>query len=397
MLKPLLSVLTCTSLLWSITGQAVSLSGSIAGELRYYPDQGLYTDQDYQTGLSLSAQPEFYWASESGNDSLLFTPFIRLDQWDAERSHADIRDLSWIHVGDDWELRTGIRRVFWGVTEFQHLVDVINQTDAVEDLDGEDKLGQPMLNLSLVNDWGIVDLFLLTGFRERTFAGSEGRLRPALPVIEKRAEYESAAEEKHLDTALRWSNSYDLVDLGLYWFHGTQRDPELQLTLEEGVPVLTPYYPQMDQFGLDLQATLDSWLWKLELLYRDSRADDFWALQGGFEYTLYGIADSAADLGLLMEYGWDQRGTRASSTFQRDLFVGARLALNDAASSELLFGVGHDLDYQSQSVVFEASRRLGGYWRISLDGRFFSADEPVDPLYQLRRDDHLQLTLERYF
>lgn len=345
----------------------------------------------------MAAQPEFYWVSDSGDDSLLFTPFIRLDQRDSERSHADIRDLSWIHVGDNWELRTGIRRVFWGVTEFQHLVDVINQTDAVEDLDGEDKLGQPMLNLSLVRDWGIVDLFLLTGFRERTFAGDNGRLRAALPVLEKRAEYESAAQEKHLDTAIRWSNSYNLIDVGMYWFHGTQRDPELRLTLEEGQPVLTPFYPQMDQFGIDLQATLDSWLWKLELLYRDTDANHFWAMQGGFEYTLYGIADSAADLGLLMEYGWDQRCAEASSTFQKDILFGARLALNDAASSELLIGLGHDLDTQSQSLVFEASRRLGGYWKISLDGRVFSADEPADPVYQLRRDDHLQLTLERYF
>ena len=79
-------------------------------------------------------------------------------------------------------MRVGIRKEFWGVTEFQHLVDVINQTDGVEDFDGEDKLGQQMVNLSLVNDWGIVDLFLLPGFRERTYAGEEGRLRGPLVV-----------------------------------------------------------------------------------------------------------------------------------------------------------------------------------------------------------------------
>ncbi|MFW1678367.1 hypothetical protein ACFVYJ_11385 [Pontibacter sp. JAM-7] len=384
-------------LLMAPTSQAITLSGSISAELRYFGDTGLYDQQDYQSAFALAAQPEFYWQSESGDDSLLITPFLRFDQRDSERSHFDIRDLSWIHLSEDWELRSGIRRVFWGVTEFQHLVDVINQTDAIEDLDGEDKLGQPMLNLSLVRSWGIVDLFLLPGFRERTFAGDEGRLRSQLPVDTDQAQYESAAGEKHLDTALRWSNSIDLFDIGLYWFHGTQRDPLLNVAHKHGSPVLVPYYPQMDQFGLDLQATLDSWLWKLELLYRDSKPEHFWAMQGGVEYTLYGMADSFADLGLLLEYGWDQRGESSTTTFQRDLLLGARLALNDSASSEILFGVGHDLDNQSHSLVFEASRRLGGYWKISLDGRLFSADDPRDPVYQLRQDDHLQLTLERYF
>ena len=62
-------------------------------------------------------------------------------------AHGDIRELAYVHASDDWELRLGIRKEFWGVTEFQHLVDVINQTDGVEDFDGEDKLGQQMVNL----------------------------------------------------------------------------------------------------------------------------------------------------------------------------------------------------------------------------------------------------------
>ena len=74
-------------------------------------------------------------------------------------------------MGDDWDLHLGVKQIFWGVTEFNHLVDIINQTDLVENIDGEDKLGQPMAHLSLVRDWGILDFHLLTGFRERTFPG----------------------------------------------------------------------------------------------------------------------------------------------------------------------------------------------------------------------------------
>src|SRR5690606_38466853 len=129
-----------------------------------------------------------------GADYFTFIPFARLDQHDAERTHVDIRELSWIHVSDNWESRVGIRKVFWGVTEGRHLVDIINQTDFVDQIDEEEKLGQPMINLSTVRDWGTLDLYLLPGFRERTFAGQEGRPQIPIPITADRALYESGAE-----------------------------------------------------------------------------------------------------------------------------------------------------------------------------------------------------------
>jgi hypothetical protein len=72
-----------------------------------------------------------------------------------------VRELVWLKVSDTWELRAGTSKVFWGVAESQQLADNINQTDLVEDIDQEDKLGQPLVNLSLVRDWGNLDLFVL--------------------------------------------------------------------------------------------------------------------------------------------------------------------------------------------------------------------------------------------
>ena len=98
---------------------------------------------------------------------------------------------------------TGIGKVFWGVTESQHLVDVINQTDLVENMDGEEKLGQPMINFALVRDWGTVDFFLLPGSRERTFPEAEGRLRTTPRVDVEQAVYESSRGKRHIDEAIR--------------------------------------------------------------------------------------------------------------------------------------------------------------------------------------------------
>lgn len=398
--RKLTQAILATGLITVLPAQAETyyeMSGKISADLRYFTQDAQFPGQDYDTNLSFAAEPELYWEWNDGLDSITFTPFLRLDENDSERTHMDIRELSWVRVGDDWELRTGLRKVFWGVTEFQHLVDVINQTDSVEDFDGEDKLGQPMINLSLVKDWGIVDLYLLPGFRERTFTGEEGRLRAGLVVDTDRAEYESGAKENHIDTAIRWSHTIGDFDLGAYWFHGTNRDPKLQVQNDNGNLVLVPYYEQMDQIGFDLQATIDSWLWKFETIHRDTSSENYWAAQAGFEYTFYGINESAADIGVLLEYGWDERGKDADAAIQNDLFMGARMTLNDAESTEMLAGISYDLDYDSQSLIVEASRRYGDNWKVSIDGRFFSADDQANLSYNIKQDDHLQLTVERYF
>jgi len=398
-LKPLTG-LALTALATALPVQAevyYEMSGKVSAELRAFTQDTAYAGQEQDYNLSFAAEPEFYWEWNDGTDNVTFKPFFRVDQHDSERTHGDIRELNWVHVGDDWELRTGLRKEYWGVTEFQHLVDVINQTDAVEDFDGEDKLGQPMINLSLVRDWGIVDLFVLPGFRERTFAGEDGRLRGSLIVDDDAARYESGAKDKHVDLAVRWSHTIDVFDLGLHWFRGTNRDPLLQVDTINGKQVLVPYYEQMNQFGFDAQATIDSWLWKWETIWRDTDREDYWATQAGFEYTFYGVADSVADVGMLLEYGWDERGEDPNAQFQNDLYMGARLTLNDENSTELLAGVGYDMDYQSKSLIVEASRRFGQNWKVSIDGRFFSSDDAADPAYAIRQDDHIQLTVERYF
>ena len=76
---------------------------------------------------------------ESGKNFALEV-FARADENDEERNHFDIAELYWTLPSDEWELLIGINKVFWGVTESAHLVDIINQTDQVESFTGEEKL-----------------------------------------------------------------------------------------------------------------------------------------------------------------------------------------------------------------------------------------------------------------
>jgi len=379
------------------------VSGFVALESRVFlqdpvPPAGRAGPAEYDANQSLAVQPELYTTWNDRRDAFTFVPFLRVDEHDGERTHFDIRELAWLHAARDWELRTGVRKVFWGVTESRHLVDIINQTDQVENVDAEDKLGQPMVNLALIRDWGTVDLFVLPGFRERNFPGRDGRPGSAPRVAVDRARYESGAEEYHVDVAARWSHYIGSWDIGVSHFHGTSREPRLVPDLSDpAVPVLVPVYDQIDQTGLDLQYTTGSWLWKLEAIYRSGGGDDFAAAVGGFEYTLYGIFGTAMDLGVVGEYLYDDRSAPLATPFDDDVFTGLRLTLNDVQSTEALIGCVSDLDTSARLCSVEASRRLGTSWVASLEARTFSDIPENDPLFGLRRDDYLQLELVYHF
>ena len=377
--------------------QAGEWSGQVGGEYRGFFEAPLFPEQ-HSSYFSAFAQPEYRHSWDHDKQRIAFIAFGRVAQYDEARTHADIRELNWQKSGDGYEWRLGIQKVFWGVTESQHLVDIINQTDLVEDPDGEDKLGQPMVNLTLVRNWGTLDFFVLTGFRERTFPGREGRLRTALAVDTDQAVFESNRGKRRIDYALRWHKSLGNWEVGLAHFSGTARDPRLLPGIGgDGVPVLIPYYDVIDQSSLDVQATTGAWLWKLEAIRRAGQGPAYAALTAGFEYTISGVLDSGIDLGLLAEYLYDDRGAMATTPFQDDLFAGMRLAFNDVSSSEALLGIIADRDSNARIVSLEASRRFGKSTKLSLEARWFSGIPATDLLFSQRRDDYARLELAYFF
>ncbi|MEN8196498.1 MAG: hypothetical protein ABFS30_08270, partial [Pseudomonadota bacterium] len=274
------------------------------------------------------------------------------------------------------------------------------QTDAVENLDGEDKLGQPMANLNIESGWGDISLFALPGFRERTFPASDARLGGPLPVTGG-ATYDSRAEDKRADFAIRWAKTLGSWDIGLSHFSGTSREPRLIPGFDGGgQPVLTPHYDVIEQTGLDLQLTTERWLWKLEAINRAGHGNRFVAATGGFEYSFYGVFGTDADLGLIVEYlydGRDENGQAPYTAMQDDFFAGARLALNDEQSMEILAGAIVDRESGATLVSVEASRRLSDRWKLELEGRFFADIPQDDPLVAIASDDHVTVRLSLYF
>ncbi len=390
-------LLCCSTLGIQQTSQAVELRGDLSLEGFLFLSDPAWKGQEDQSA-SIAANIEFYHDFQN-NLSFTLEGFYRQDSQDKERSHGDLRLAEFLYYNNNLEITAGFGRIFWGATEFVHLVDIINQTDQVDALDGEEKFGQPMVHVSVPGDWGVVEAFALPWFRERSFPGVEGRFRTPLPVDTDNAQYESSSEEHHLDLAFRYATTLASADIGLYFFQGTARDPVLLLNLDSPQsPTLYPYYQQINQSGLDLQLAAGEWLLKGEAYYRTGQSRSYAATTFGFEYTFTGIAESMMDLGLIGEYVFDDRDNGWLPTvYENDIMGGLRLAVNDMADSTLLLGVIRDLDSGSTIIALESSRRLGENIRLNLDASFFIDMDYSDPAYAMAKDDFIKLEMVWYW
>ncbi len=372
-------------------------SSNVELQSRLFARDALWPGQGSQAAqVSLAATAELRWRNAEGDQRASIIPFLRRDSVDDERNLVDLQEAYWAWEGDSLELLAGVNTVFWGVTESVHLVDIVNQTDAAGDVDGEDKLGQPMVNLTWQQDWGLLSAYVMPYFRERNYPGVDGRLRTPLPVDSDRAVYESSSDEYHVDVALRYSHYIGDIDVGLSVFSGTSREP--RLIPADDAPVLLPHYDQIDQFGVDLQYTRDAWLWKLEAIARNGYSETFAAAVGGFEYTFYQVAQSGADIGVLLEYQYDGRNElEPFTTADNDVFAGLRLALNDTQDTSLLAGIAYDTVTGETFFNVEAERRIGNSISLEVRMRAFSGAGPQDMTYAVVRDDYVQIRLAKYF
>jgi len=395
-----IGILCSLTLASSVEAGVWDISGQISPEARYFPTNVAYpTQKDVSLSPSISGSVDVVYDTDSGNDRFVFVPYARVDADDDNRTHQDIRELNWLHLGNAWDLTVGVAKVYWGVTESAHLVDIINQTDNVEDITGEEKLGQPMVNLNLEQDWGTLNFFVLPGFRERNFSANDARLHGPLPINASRSTFESSKGDKHVDFAVRWSHTFDDLDISVSQFQGTSREAQLVRQPSGSQMILVPHYQQISQTGIALQLTTDNTLWKFEGITRTGHGDRFYGMAGGFEHTLYGVAQSNVDVGLLMEYLYDNRDptTAPPSIANHDVFAGVRVAMNDTQDTTMLLGALIDYHSGAAFINIEAERRLTNSLKVEVAGRFLANVAATDPLYFYRNDDFISVKLNWYF
>lgn len=391
---------------------------------------------------SAAIQPTVNYVFDSGVDTLRATLFGRFDPTDDGRTHGDVREAFYHHMGDGWDFLIGANQVFWGVTESRHLVNIVNQLDYVEDIDQEDFLGQPMVSLSFFGDWGMLDLYAMPYFRERRFYETDARFGYPIEVSDD-PNYQSDLERWHPDFAARYRVTWDNWDFGISHFYGTSRAPRWQIDLrppyddlpfaddienqfvsvedldavedflnDNGIDVsqgleqlndvmkIRPYYDIINQTGIEAVGVYDDLILKFEgATITGYRGDRIWAMVGGFEYTFNDVSESGIDVGLLSEYLFDNRDLDDTpfTPYQNDLFLGTRITFNDVNDTNILFGAYVDLGGGSTVLNIEASQRIQDNMKLSLTGRGFAYTSENDPLRFYDDNSYVELRLSIFF
>jgi hypothetical protein len=360
-------------------------------EDRLFLNEALYSGQK-RNYFSASIQPEYELKWNDEKFIFKATLFGRYDYHDQRRTHADVREFYWQMAQNNHELSIGVKKIFWGVTEAAHLVNIINQTDIVESFDGEEKLGQPMVHYSYQSRKGTFDFFYMPYFRKPTFPGEKGRLRTPFLINTDMISFESTREEYRPDVAVRWSHYIGKFDFGISHFYGTSRQP-----IVKNLETFQPMFALINQTGIDIQATTGPVLWKVESIHNRNTLLNYTALAAGFEYTFGNVNGKGLDIGLLSEYVYDSRDNLSLNSLQNDVFVGSRLAFNNAQDSQLLAGAIIDLQHNTQLASIEASQRIGESWKVEVEGRFFINTSEKEFIHYLRADSFIRIAVNKYF
>ena len=382
----------CTIIGFSLFSGAIfsEVLGELILENRSFFKEG-YLNQDKQHS-SFTFSPEIY--IENDETIFHFKSKFRKDSQDANRNLLDIQELYFLSIGESREIKYGISKEFWGVTETNHRVDIINQTDSSESFDGEDKLGQPMVKISFERDWGLLDIYALIGFRERTFVGQNGRLRLPIVTDTDNPSYASSAKTARIDFAMRWANYFDNFEIAVSHFSGTSREPRF-LPSPKKLNQIAPHYEVIDQSSIEMQYFLGSLALKGEIISRSGQGDRFSAATYGFEYTQVGILDSRLDLGWVVEANHDDRLKSSPAV------LGTRLIMNDISDTQILSGFIYDERSEEIGFLLEATRRLGDCCLVSVEGMYFDDinedNNEKKLLSPFKEDDFLRMEFIYYF
>ncbi len=387
--------LHCSEIIYKEFDNEIELS------TKYFPKKPAYLGQK-ENAHSLSLLSELYIEWDN-NLSGTFSPYIIYDKYDSSRTSFDFKELFFLYYSGDWEYNIGLKQIFWGITESNNIVDIINQTDIAADLRGNSKLGQPLISISKISDMGIFEVYYLPVFRERTAVGESGRLRLSSAIDKGNPLYLGSAGKNKPDWAIRWSNNYNEWDVSTHYFRGTMRDPTIIPLLRNGELKYITGYQRVSQSGGTAQKILGPLLFKLESIFRkgqnntENNRNSFFSWIAGAEWKITRFYEKPWDLTFYMEYNKDSRGNKSTVSLENDLFFGSLLNLNDINGSELFISTTIDSDGAGNTFFTEYSRRMGESWRVTSAINIYWNSSVNDNLYSLRRDDNIQFTFKKYF
>lgn len=400
--RSFVALIATTTLLISTGLAASELRGTVGVKGMFFSERPLFTDSNLSEDQSdarwqPTAQITLDGSRDFGRDTKFdVTVFGRASPHAHHRFGGDIREADLKIQFENAEIKAGILAETWGTLEAWNLVDIINQRDLAEDFQGDAKLGQPGVAVSLQQgDW-VWSLAGLTYARERRFAEGQDRLR-ALPAPILTEKFEGNRWNPGI--ALRVQSRWDDLDIAASHYAGHAREPLFQSIIgQQGLLGFESFYEKIAQTALEAQYVMGDSVLKSEFIYQTEGVDSFWGSGVGVETTFNKLGGSFESLTFYFEAYFDDRSDSAPLTaFQRDIFFGARYNLNDTDDTVFEARYTHDLEWDSNLIDLRASRRIFGDCLLSAQLLLPLAVERDPALIGFEQDKYFKLGLDWYF
>lgn len=352
----------------------------------------------------------------------------RADEKYQDNSYVDFNELNIGRSFGNWQASVGQHMFMWSRLEAYHVVDVINSRINDGNIERFEKLGETSVVLSHYTSIGTMKFIYMPYFKENFFPDSKMRifdgLTPTKQNIVKGDDVFDSEEENQFDQwAVYYAHQFGDLDLTVFAMDHIDRTRPIFAASSLANALagnFNAYYIDVVDYGTAATYFWGEQTFKFEYLYSDFNADDSVALIDytggqrqvfnyqlasiGHEYT-YNYANNWSS-GFFTEYqrvlGVGKEKRSQAQIFQNDLFIGHRLALNDAYSNEFMLGVYLDLERTGETLYYLSyERRLNNAWKMKVNFRGVTigddAKEDNRGLYVLDGDDEFGVTLTRFF
>ncbi len=98
--------------------------GEVSLDNRHFFKEGIFEQDKNHSSMSFS--PEIFKNLED-DEIFHFKAKLRNDTKDTERNLVDIQELYFIEIGESREIKYGISKEFWGVTETSHRAENVSE------------------------------------------------------------------------------------------------------------------------------------------------------------------------------------------------------------------------------------------------------------------------------
>lgn len=300
-----------------------------------------------------------------------------LDHFDA--SLVDVGEFLLRLTAGPIEGLIGIGRVAWGVSETRSPIDVMVPRAVFQDMSNGPRLGQPMVEVSVLGDWGNLDAVLFPFPRPPHFGGRLAETWGGLSVA-------SGLEWGDQPVGgLRLTRTLGPTDIALSYVRGGDRRLWI---IDQGLGDAALDIVSLEQFGFEVQHAVGSVVLSAEGSLEGPNGDVEARVVGGLNWfpTPY--------LTLTLEHGVTSTDPAEASPLLDDLMLGAQIITEDLRLSTQAF-VDPRSGNQHHFVI--ARWTATETTAIELDVLAWTGDAAQEPALALRQTNAVTVSLIKFF